>query len=108
MPAIGTNVPARKASGRIRMKPTPCMASGERTSIPSSTPIQVKANIARTIRPTSSTAWPAPRCGFQPDQAEGEHDDQPEDLLAELAGHLPTDDRQPADRRRAEAVDHAL
>jgi Bacterial regulatory proteins, tetR family len=34
IPAIGTNVPAMKLSGKMMMKPTPCIASGERTSIP--------------------------------------------------------------------------
>ena len=37
------------------MKPMPCTASGERTSIPNRTPHQVKANIPSATRPTSST-----------------------------------------------------
>ncbi len=36
IPEMGTNVPAMKVSGRITMKPIPCTASGERTSIPAS------------------------------------------------------------------------
>ena len=34
MAAIGTNTPAMKLIGKTMMKPTPCIASGERTSIP--------------------------------------------------------------------------
>ena len=42
MPSIGTNVPARKPSGKARALPKPNMASGLRTSMPSSTPNQLK------------------------------------------------------------------
>ena len=48
------------------MKPIPCIASGERTSIPNRTPHQVKANIPSTISAASSTACDGVRCGFQP------------------------------------------
>jgi hypothetical protein len=45
-----------------------------------------------------------------PPEREAEHDDDhhAEQLLDELAGDLGTDDRQPADRHRTEAVDDAL
>ncbi len=56
MPAMGTNVPAMNVSGRMMMNPIPCIASGERTSIPNSTPHQVKAKMPRAINATSSTA----------------------------------------------------
>ena len=91
------------------MKPIPCIASGERTSIPSSTPHHVKANIASTISASSSTACGGVSCGFQPRISPNDDDDHhPEHLLAELAHHLAADDRQAADRHRAKAIDDAL
>ena len=50
----------------MMMNPIPCIASGERTSIPSSTPHHVKANTASTISARSSTACSGVSCGFQP------------------------------------------
>ena len=51
IPAIGTNVPAMNAEREDDVKPTPCIASGERTSIPNRTPAQVKANIPSSDQP---------------------------------------------------------
>ena len=69
----------------------------------------MNANIPSTISPTSSTACARGQLRVPPeDQAEHDHDRHAEHLLAELAHHLRADDRQPADRHRAEAVDHAL
>ena len=55
-----------KLSGNTTMKPIPCIASAERTSIPKSTPAQVNATTPSMRSAARSSACPALRCGSQP------------------------------------------
>jgi hypothetical protein len=66
MPAMGTNVPPRKARGNTMAKPMPCTASALPRVMPSRIPTVVKASSPSTMMAASAAPLAGLRCGRQP------------------------------------------